>query len=206
MEVEALIWVLIGLMAMTLLVLAWIGTRLQRLEKARAKAVHDTPLSKDQLAKLRDEASQQYETTMVRELKRFEAEMAKMSEELLGKLRTQVSDPQAQLQTTINGLLAATTQGYQVALDEAVQQLRARLASVDRLIASHAEAADKAVQALVEERRTAALARLDHSLGEMFADYMTKVASGVDFGDQQELILQRLEAIKPQLLEDVKRA
>jgi hypothetical protein len=87
-----------------------------------------------------------------------------------------------------------------------VAQLKTRLATIDQMIAAHAEQADQAVQALVDERKAAALSRVDAALGELFADYMATVASGLDLSDQQALILQQLESIKPQLLEDIKRA
>lgn len=206
MEIESLIWVVIGLMAMMLLVVAWLGTRIQKLEKSRTHHVHDSPLTKEQRTQLHQEASRQYEASMVRELKRFETEMSKLSDDLLGKLQAQIGNPEAQLQSTIEGLVQATTTGYSQALDTAVQQLKARLVSIDALIASHADAADKAVQAMVDERKAAAIHRVDESLGELFADYMTTVASGLDLSAQQDLIMQRLESIKPQLLEDVKRA
>lgn len=206
MDIVSLLVLLIGLSVLILLVMVWLGARLQTLENRRTKVKHDTPLTKDQLAKLHDEAAQQYEATMVRELKRFEGEMTKMSNDLLGKLQGQIGTPQAQLASTIDGLLQTTTHGYADALDQAVAQLKARLATVDALIASHAEQADKAVQVMVDERKATALARIDASLGEMFADYMATVASGLDLSDQQALILQQLESIKPQLVEDIKRA
>ena len=206
MDIVSLLLLLIGLSVLILLVMVWLGARLQTLENRRAKVKHDSPLTKDQLAKLHEEASRQYEASMVRELKRFESELTKTSDDLLAKLKQQVGDPDAQLASTINGLMQTTTTGYTAALDQSVVQLKTRLATIDQMIATHAEQADQAVQALVDERKAAALSRVDAALGELFADYMATVASGLDLSDQQTLILQQLESIKPQLLEDIKRA
>jgi hypothetical protein len=158
------------------------------------------------LAKLREEASRQYEAAMVRELQRFEKEMAKLSNDLLVKIQQKVGQPDVELEKTVNALVDTTTRGYSTALEETITGLKARLATIDALLASHAESADKAVQALVEERKVKVLSKLDTSIEEIFADYMASVAAGLDLSDQQEYIIRQLESIKPQLIEDVRRA
>ena len=147
----------------------------------------------------------QYEAMMVRELQRFEKGMQKFSDELLVKMQTHIGSPDVELEKTMSGLMATTTDGYNAALEQSVGTLKARLSSVDALLTSHAQGADAQIQALVEERKARALARAEAELVSIFSDYMAQVASGLDYGDQQTYILQQLEAIKPQLVEDIQR-
>ena len=177
----------------------------QKLNHVHTKAKPTVGLSREQQAKLREEATQQYEAMMVRELQRFEKSMQKFSDELLTKMQTHIGNPDVELEKTINGLMTTTTDGYSAALEQSVGALKARLSSVDALLTTHAQGADGQIQALIEERKARALARADAELASIFSDYMAQVAAGLDYGDQQTYILQQLEAIKPQLVEDIKR-
>jgi hypothetical protein len=201
---EILVLVLLAVSAICLVLLISINNHLKKNNQKRNK--HEASLSRDQLAKLREEASRQYEAAMVRELQRFEKEMAKLSNDLLVKIQQKVGQPDVELEKTVNALVDTTTRGYSTALEETITGLKARLATIDALLASHAESADKAVQALVEERKVKVLSKLDTSIEEIFADYMASVAAGLDLSDQQEYIIRQLESIKPQLIEDVRRA
>lgn len=196
--------ILVALVACIAL-LAVVLVKLQKLEKHHKKAKPVVSLTRAQQTQLHEEAGRQYEAMMVRELQRFEKSMQKFSDELLENMRQHVGQPDVQIAQTIEGLVGATTDGYSLALQEAVTALKARLSSVDALLASHAEAADKNVQALVEERKARAVSRADAALAGIFSDYMASVATNLDFGEQQDYVLAQLEAIKPQLLEDVKR-
>lgn len=178
---------------------------LQKLNRVHKKAKPTIGLSREQQAKLREEATQQYEAMMVRELQRFEKSMQKFSDELLVKMQTHIGNPDVELEKTMSGLMATTTDGYSTALEQSVGALKARLSSVDALLTSHAQGADGQIQALVEDRKARALARADAELASIFSDYMAQVATGLDYGDQQAYILQQLEAIKPQLVEDIRR-
>jgi paraquat-inducible protein B len=200
---EVAVYLLLATSALGLALLVVIYKSLKKDSKKRNKV--EATLTRDQLAKLREEASRQYETAMVRQLQRFEKEMTKLTDDLLLKMQQKIGQPDVELEKTVNALVDATTQGYSAALDETVNGLKARLASADALLASHAQAADKAVQALVEERKAKVLSKLDATLEEIFADYMATVAAGLDLSDQQEYIIRQLESIKPQLIEDIKR-
>ncbi len=180
--------------------------KVQKLLNSQKKTKPDPGLTRSAQAKLREEASHQYEAMMVRELQRFEKNMQKFSDELLSSMQQRVGQPDVDLEKTVDALVAATTQGYGLALEESVAALKARLSSLDALLVTHAEAADKDVQTLVAERKAKAVARVDASLASIFSDYMSTVASELDFSNQQDYIVAQLEAIKPQLKEDIQRA
>lgn len=199
-----LVAILMGLMVCVGLLLVIIS-RLHSLRVISKKSKNMASLSHEQQVKLRDDAARQYEAMMVRELQRFEKNMQKFSDELLANTQAHVARPDIAIEKTLDGLMSTTTTGYSAALEKSVAALKARLSSVDALLVSHAEAADMQVQSLVEERKKRAITRVDTALANIFSDYMSQVAEGLDYGEQQAYILAQLEAIKPQLIEDIKR-
>lgn len=202
---ELLLGIILAILAACLVLLGVVLTKLSTLERHQKKAKPAVTLTRAQQTQLHDEAGRQYEAMMVRELQRFEKSMQKFSDELLENMHQHVGQPDVQISKTIEGLVSATTDGYSMALQEAVAALKARLSSVDALLSSHADAADKNVLALVEERKARAIQRADTALAAIFTDYMASVATSLDYGEQQDYVLAQLEAIKPQILEDIKR-
>lgn len=199
-----LVAVLIGLV-LCIALLVMLVVQLRRLSRVNKKAKHPVGLTRDQQAKLREDAARQYEAMMVRELQRFEKSMQKFSDDLLANMQAHIGQPDVALEKTMHGLMDATTNGYGAALENSVAALKARLSSVDALLVSHAEAADAQILALVEDRKAKALSRVDSALASIFSDYMAQVAAGLDYGEQQAYIMAQLDALKPQLKEDIQR-
>ena len=103
---------------------------LRKLGHTQKKSKAVVGLTREQQSKLREEATQQYEAMMVRELQRFEKSMQKFSDDLLANMQSHIGQPDVALEKTMSGLMSATTEGYSAALQESVAALKARLSSV----------------------------------------------------------------------------
>lgn len=162
-------------------------------------------LEKTDIERLRADAVARYESVMARELIRFEAEIEKTSNDLLENLQAHTNKPDEKLMTVMNHMIQSTEAGYQTALDKLITNFSEQLKTMEADIVKRGRAAEQVSAQIIEDRKAAALKHIEGDLADIFNRYFTQVVSEIDLSDQQDLILAKLEAMKPQLLEDIKR-
>lgn len=208
MQTTLLITLLVSGILILIVAVLWTIVQIVRLRQQNQKKNQDLEkvLDKETTERLRADANARYEAVMTRELKRFEKELEQTSNELLSQIHKRLAAPDQQLDATIQALLAQTMSGYSSVLSVSTAQLKEQLASVEQQVVAQQKVVEAAAGEVIAARKTAALARIETDLADIFARYLASIVGSLDFADQQAVILEQLAKIKPQLEEDVKRA
>lgn len=207
MQTNTLILILIlslatlGLLGLWLLV--WVGRLLKHTKKA-AVVNHDI-LTADERRELKKQAAAQYEAALVRELKQFEGQLTNLSSSLLAELKADVKSSDQAVTQAAAQLTTQLSEQYTSLLTQATTQLQTHLSTVEQELTKETTALQESLQATTEARRQVVLKRVDTELADILSQYMNATLEQLDLTDQEQFILAKLEAIKPQLKEDLSR-
>lgn len=195
--------VIVGLTIGLFGVLIWVG----RLVKANKKvvAINHEILSADERRQLKKQAAEQYEATLVRELKHFEGQLTALSTALLTALKADVATSDQGITQAANQLTTQLSHEYTGLTQQALSQLKLHIAAVEAQLATQSSALEAGMSELVAARKQAVLKRVDADLADILSQYLNATLEQLDLTDQEPLILAKLEEIKPQLKADIGR-
>ncbi len=177
----------------------WVRAVLHNLKKPVSLEV----LSVEERQKLKKQAQTQYEASLVRELKRFEGQLEALSNTLLTDLKQDVQAGDHSITQATQALTEQVTKQYNALFTQASSQMKTHVAAVDQTLNEQTATLAKSLAAITEERKRVVVARVEADLADILSQYLNASLGSLDLTGQEQLILERLEAIKPKLKEDI---
>lgn len=196
---------IVGLIATLLLLVInvgwwlWARTTLRKFNKSASLEV----LNSEERQELKKKAQTQYEASLVRELKRFEGQLGSLSTSLLVDLKRDVQGGDHDITQATKALTEQVTREYNSLFIQATDQMKAHMVAVDKSLDEQTSALAKSLAEATEGRKRVVVARVEADIADILSQYLKVSLSGLDLTGQEQLIIERLEAIKPKLKEDI---